>query len=106
MYNTAHVTFTIHTMTSLEVAPTIQHTQPNNKLHGCYLFTVSNSGLLLETVGQSMPGNVYPQPNKEHFSSCDREISPITVTSEHDLNPGQVKERNDCHITRHNVTLV
>jgi len=60
----------------------------------------------LETVGQSMPGNVYSQPNKEHFSSCDREISPITVTSEHDLNPGQVKERNDCHITRHNVTLV
>jgi len=52
----------------------------NKQVLGCYLFTVSNSGLLFSHGRFVSYRNIHPWPKKEHFSSRNHELWHITLT--------------------------
>ena len=59
---------------------------------GCYLFPVSNSGLLFSH--RAMVGHPFPTAAvAEHsFSACDLELCPMTLTFEYDLDSIKMNE--------------
>jgi len=65
----------------------------NKQVLGCYLFTVSNSGLLFSHGRFVSTRNIHPWPKKEHFSSRNHELWNIILTFHLDLDEPQVKGR-------------
>ena len=72
---------------SLEVVPTTLA-----QTAGCYLFTVSNSGLLFSQGRLASLRDVHPQTISEHLSSCDRELWPVILSFQLDIGRVKVSE--------------
>jgi len=92
---------------SLEVAPTTLATPSAYREFSasCYLFTVSNSGVLFShntsTIVFPTSLSIYNQSTasvaeKSHFSSREGELRPMTLTFEHDLDRAKIN-----HLTQY-----